>query len=316
MGPRALLFLAGAALAGCGALPDLRGFSEATGELYVVTHRAGALFEGELAYAGFGKFSVKNPADPDGLELSGPLPAVFASLWAPKERAALTLSRYADALRELSAAPRTGAEKVGRLTEAVVGSFSGLGAAGLSAPLRSLAETIVETALRAKARKTMAEVVAQLDPLMQELAGLLVKDFKELEEILKDLRVQLDTLKQVDPQLKPDLERLTAAKREWVQRYKDLDVAALSGEQASKAQFVRSEIARLEAVEAASAYERAKRGVEAHLRGLKGVEKVILAWAREHARLERALSEGGDVNARELLGLVYDLKTLYEGVRR
>lgn len=161
---------------GCTTLPDTQPFTTATVGLQGAIASSGAAVVAEVK------------AVP--LFAKSPVPAELERAWVTRNEAMTALVAYARSLEDIAAAGRSGEDSARKLVDAA-GALAGV-VGQKSAAASEAGKLVGDTFMlisgeiaRARAAKSLAAALAQLQPVMERLAQLLAADLQSLDGVLR-----------------------------------------------------------------------------------------------------------------------------------
>jgi hypothetical protein len=165
--------------AGCRTLPDTQPFTDATISLRAAVSTGGKSTVSELRRLKF--------ADTEKDRMLREKVRDFETQWKARDNLMKAMSDYATSLQEIASAGKQGEESVRKLTGATQVFLGAVGAAGLTGPAAVLVGDVVNygggMVLRAQAAKSLEASLADLQPVIDRVAELLVADAADLKEI-------------------------------------------------------------------------------------------------------------------------------------
>lgn len=174
-------------LAGCHSAPDMRPFADATSQLSVSVKAAGRAVGDEIT-------AVTRSWPEDQRARADEIRERFHSHWVQRGRLADALSEYAVSLTEIVSAGERGeasalalATSFGKLCDAV---GSALPPAMAGEVVASSAARLYGLFARDRAARTLARGMAEMQPALDVVIGLLDKDLASIERALLVLRVE------------------------------------------------------------------------------------------------------------------------------
>jgi hypothetical protein len=302
------IVLFSALVTGCGTLPDARPFADATNALSVAVKSSGQALVDSLRDAG----SVA-PSDKDEYEK---IIKDFEAAWSFRVKAAQGAVAYSDAIVDLIAAGKEGAEtvkRVGDSLQALAGAINVPLAAPAVGVIGDIARFLLDRIAIVRASKTLEEAVAQAQPAIDRIA-----------EHLAD---------ESDSKLKPTLKRAYDNIVSGIKSQYDADndfAASFSKKRAELRQKAINdsklipqlqEFDRVQTTVAISLKERdqkidqATAAYKARLQLVNALSTATTTWATAHRYLASAIREKRKVNVAELQETVVDLKELIRKVR-
>ncbi|MFN0298803.1 MAG: hypothetical protein ACKVQU_00460 [Burkholderiales bacterium] len=157
-------------LGGCGTIPDLKGFADATGDI-----RAGITVVGN-------EFAESIPAD---LQKCGPTSCreKFENVWKSRIEAVAAFASYSDSLAQIAAAGNDGAATAEKVLSSANGLLSALSVAPISGAIATaLTKGLAELA-KFRALKSMGDAIDAAHKPIEGIVELLDKDLAQLESI-------------------------------------------------------------------------------------------------------------------------------------
>ena len=142
-------------LGGCGTIPDLKGLADATGEM-----RSGVVAVGN-EYA---------TSIPDDLNKCGgeSCKRKFEAAWVSRAVAVAAIADYSDALAQVAAAGRDGAERADQVLSSATKLLGALSIEPLSAPIIGAAKIGLAELAKYRALRSMSEAVESAHPHVSE----------------------------------------------------------------------------------------------------------------------------------------------------
>jgi hypothetical protein len=174
----AAVLLAGL-LAGC-ALPNLKPFAESTAQIHAAVLETDTNVPALLREAG-------KPDDADRFERH----------LAVRTQAMNAVLTYAESLAHIAAAGQSGQKSADRVADSLGGLLGTLKLAPLSSEAVGIVTMAYAQVAQARAAGAFSEAVDKADPAIQAVAGILAKDFKDLQDLLVQMRPVL-TLRVVE----------------------------------------------------------------------------------------------------------------------
>lgn len=167
------LFAAALLLSGCGSLPDLKGFSEATGDIQTGIATVGSEFSDSIPEATqCGKDSSNKPV---------PCRKKFQEQWKYRTDAIAAIADYSDALAQIVDAGNSGAESAERVMKSATGLLDVLKVAPLSGAITSAATKALVELAKYRALRSLDEAVDKAHGPISEVALLLKDDLGDLD---------------------------------------------------------------------------------------------------------------------------------------
>lgn len=166
-----LLVAAGVVLLASCALPDLKPFAESTARIHA------AVLKTEVDLPAL----VRDAGKPDDA-------ARLEAHLAVRTQALNGVLRYTESLAHIAAAGQSGASAAGKVGDSLNGLLGVLKAAPLSGEALSTVTLAYGYIAQVRAAGEFAKAVAQADPVVQTIAGILDKDFKALENLVPQVR--------------------------------------------------------------------------------------------------------------------------------
>jgi len=302
------IFLFSALVAGCGTLPDARPFAEATNTLSVAVKSSGQALTDSLRDAG----SVV-PSDEAEYEK---IIKDFEAAWSNRVKAAQGAVTYSDAIVDLIAAGKEGAEtvkKAGDSLQALAGAVNIPLAAPAVGVIGDIARFLLDRIAIVRASRTLEEAVAQAQPAVDRIAEhLAAESDRQLKPTLK--RAYDNIISGIKTKYDADnnFAMRIAGKREEARR-KAIDDPKMIQQL--------EEFDRVQATVAVSLKERdqkidqATAAYKARVQLINALSTATATWATAHRDLASAIREKRKVNATELQETVVDLKELIKKVR-
>jgi hypothetical protein len=157
-------------LDGC-ALPNLKPFAESTAQLHAAVAKADTDVPALLREAG-------KPDEADKLDKHLDV----------RRRAMNAVLTYAESLAHITEAGQSGQKSADRVADSLGGLLGTLKLAPLSSEAVSVVTTVYGQVAQARAAGAFADAVGQADPAIQAVAAVLTKDFKDLQDLLIQMR--------------------------------------------------------------------------------------------------------------------------------
>ena len=313
-------------IAGCGALPDVGPFAEATGNLATAVEGAGASARQAIA-------DGYDPALPETRGAAAARADRFGKAWDHRVAVVNAFSRYADGLAAVARAGDGGEAAA----QAVTGQFTrlleavrpGVGVDAGASAVATAAEKIYGEYARQAAATTMAGAVERNQPCVQQLADALRKDWDAVRELVDSSYDEMLTAALADGETdRAALAEIAKARPKDREEVLRLTVATPAGE-ADKAKLAEAR-ARLEGLERVYgqivndpkyvARERTVADLRARrtelLATIDRAKRVTAEWAAAHGELAAALRERRPVSFTRLLMLSEELLGVYEKARQ
>lgn len=165
-------------LAACGTIPDLEPYATSTAALQSAVSTSHDLVRKEL--------STLQGFYPDDSEFAE-FPERFSKAWQPRIQVMEAMVTYSDSLAAIAQAAKDGQKNATSLAESLK-TFVGAagGPIGLAAsPVGAKIFTALSTAvIEIQASGKLEEAISAADPVVQEVSGLILKDYADLELLL------------------------------------------------------------------------------------------------------------------------------------
>jgi hypothetical protein len=154
-------------LGGCGSIPDLKPFADATADIQT----------------GVTSLGVDYGASIPGDSKCGPSTCRdrFAQEWKPRVEVVAAIANYSDSLAQIADAGKSSAETAGRVMTSVGGLLDAV-KVPLAAPAAKIVERFISEGIKYKALKSLDEAVDAAHPLIAEVIVLLDKDLAVLAD--------------------------------------------------------------------------------------------------------------------------------------
>ena len=168
-------------LGGCGTIPNLKGLADATGEM-----RSGVVAVGN-EYA---------TSIPDDLNKCGgeSCKRKFEAAWVSRAVAVAAIADYSDALAQVAAAGRDGAERADQVLSSATKLLGALSIEPLSAPIIGAAKIGLAELAKYRALRSMSEAVESAHPHVSEVFKILDQDLAALDKSSQEIKFGLFAL--------------------------------------------------------------------------------------------------------------------------
>jgi hypothetical protein len=168
-------------LTGCGTIPDLKGLADATGEM-----RSGVVAIGNEYAASI----------PDDLDKCGGANCKrkFEAAWISRTAAVAAISDYSDALAQVAAAGKDGAERADQVLTSANNLLGALSVAPLSAPVIGIAKIGLTELAKFRALRSMSEAVDAAHVPVSEVLKILDQDLAALDQSSQEIKFGLSAL--------------------------------------------------------------------------------------------------------------------------
>jgi len=166
------LFAAVILLGGCGSLPDLKGFAEATGDIQTGIATVGSEFSESIpATVSCGRDKNEKPIN---------CKARFESEWRHRVDAIAAIADYSDSLAQIVDAGNAGAESAERVMKSATGLLDVLKVAPLSSVITDAATKALAALAKYRALRSLDDAIDKAHGPISDVAGLLEKDLDDL----------------------------------------------------------------------------------------------------------------------------------------
>lgn len=166
---------------GCGTIPDLKGLADATGEMRSSVVAVGNEYAASI---------------PDDLNKCGGenCKRKFEAAWVSRAAAVAAIADYSDALAQVAAAGRDGAERADQVLSSANKLLGALSVAPLSAPVIGVAKIGLTELAKYRALRSMSDAVESAHPPVSEVIKILDHDLAALDKSSQEIKFGLFAL--------------------------------------------------------------------------------------------------------------------------
>ncbi len=177
------LTVAAIQLGGCGSIPDLKGFADATGDM-----RAGITTVGN-------EFAQSIPSD---LNTCGDTScrAKFEDVWKSRIEAMGAIADYSDSLAQIAAAGKDGAATAEKVLGSANGLLGALSVSTIPAAVATAATKALAELANYRALKSMGEAIEAAQKPIEGVVNVLEQDLAVLDRTLSDISIGVIALEE------------------------------------------------------------------------------------------------------------------------
>jgi hypothetical protein len=328
---RLLFILALTAVAGCQTIPDVAPWNQATKDVtgaVVTSFQSAANVNADIGRRLAESEISKSPAD-----RYAHAAGVLNKRTNDYEKLFGAIADYSGSLAAIAKAADNSQKAVDAVAGSVNHLVTAIGGTALAGAGFELAKTLFNEAIKIKAAGDFGDAVQKADPVMAQIADLLVKDLADLQRTVgpsKDLSIRVA----IENPLRKSLDYRAALERRWVELQEMVRNAVSPGANAdgtfppTKSLVNVSEASELAKVdqllrEADAWYKPMQEELQSRLAGRAKTEELAIqagravqAWRESHASLAEAIKERRPPESARLAALAVRIRDLADDLKK